>query len=927
MYSAFVRDTIESAKNYYNYAATNKTSRIIVNVTRISQISKDTYALTLAQKLNRPDTVCLSIKSYLIEPEWYAEKGEAYIDPNLFEIIQNDNFIPSVKIKVKPPLSEIFDNLDRSEITIVSDLKFLIKRVENWYADYGEKISLPPEPFVTEDEIYFKGDHAKNKKAKETREQKEAVKTALSKNISYIWGAPGTGKTQYVLADCLLTYIKRGDRVVVLAPTHNAIEQTLSAVIKAMEEQGEDITCIYRLGIPTASFAAKYPMLCERVDHNATLELLRNEIEALNAQIFEQQEADRVTKNYSAFASIYIRIQDTSPQLAEISQSFEKLSAEIAELNDELTEIKISVSDNQNALRLFRQRESAFGFKFKSLFSQKESLEIAEKKQYANKCIDSLNLQKRTLEHRLDDVKRKFSQADDEKRTIINKQTELSENAKDIVIQTFGGFYYKTLSEANIHFQKSAQKAKKVIKDPHIYERLKEKEREYNELSESNAKIMSTKQVFAFTVDYFFSHYKQLTTQDLGIVSHVFLDEAAYCPLIKSGILYSLNAPVTLLGDHMQLMPICEAGKEATNRIETKIFLWEQSAIYFPQVFDNNSSLEALFERFYMIHNADDIKKVKYYSEDNMTTAVLPKTHRFGDNLAHILDQFVYNTKFHGTPNGYTQTYFLHAKRIPSEAGNRLSSGEVEAIRDLIIREKYTDCVVMTPYKKQRDMLQKHIGSLIGAENILTVHASQGREWETVILSVVDSTERDMFFTDSSIPQGLHTINTAISRVKKNLIIVCDTDFWKKKGSSQLIGAIITDPETQDAELPAQGYIKISWTKKTMDMYSMGIKDGRLKAALNEQNSIYSRFISNIKIHENKAPYVSVSISSATDKRQDTYETTLFSCTCKDYRRNLSQNTPCKHIFALALKVKLINSDGTFNRTISIPSTNVDIIE
>ena len=244
MSSNFNRDEIESANTYYKSAERNNKSRIVVNVTGISQVSQDTYTLTLAQKLNRPDAVCIAIKSYLIEPEWYSAPDEAYISSHLFEIIQTDNFIPSIKIKIKPPLSEIFDNLEESEITVVSDLKFLIKNVERWYADYGELISLPSEPFVSEDEIYFKGDHIEDKKHKESREQKEAVKTALSKNISYIWGAPGTGKTQYVLADCLLTYIKRKDKVIVLAPTHNAIVQTLRAVIKTMEEQGEQITCI-----------------------------------------------------------------------------------------------------------------------------------------------------------------------------------------------------------------------------------------------------------------------------------------------------------------------------------------------------------------------------------------------------------------------------------------------------------------------------------------------------------------------------------------------------------------------------------------------------------------------------------------------------------------------------------------------------------
>ena len=218
--------------------------------------------------------------------------------------------------------------------------------------------------------------------------------------------------------------------------------------------------------------------------------------------------------------------------------------------------------------------------------------------------------------------------------------------------------------------------------------------------------------------------------------------------------------------------------------------------------------------------------------------------------------------------------------------------------------------------------MQRSLGKIIGTDNILTVHASQGREWETVILSVVDSSDRDIFFTNSEITQGLHTINTAISRVKKNLVIVCDTDYWKRKGSSQLIGAIITDPYTQNAELPFLETINISWSENMKQFYLAGIKEGKLETAINEQYDLFDRF-DTIKIDKTTAPYAQVSIKS----NPKAYITTLSSCTCKDFSINLNKKVPCKHIFALALKLKLVNTNHTLNPTLSIPSTGVDIIQ
>ncbi len=78
----------------------------------------------------------------------------------------------------------------------------------------------------------------------------------------------------------------------------------------------------------------------------------------------------------------------------------------------------------------------------------------------------------------------------------------------------------------------------------------------------------------------------------------------------------------------------------------------------------------------------------------------------------------------------------------------------------------------------------------------ITVHKSQGREWDTVILSVQDGEDcvRDvpLRFTSSSTATGMKVINTAVSRAKKRLVIVCDRGFWLPK-EEELIGALVSD--------------------------------------------------------------------------------------------------------------------------------------
>ena len=79
---------------------------------------------------------------------------------------------------------------------------------------------------------------------------------------------------------------------------------------------------------------------------------------------------------------------------------------------------------------------------------------------------------------------------------------------------------------------------------------------------------------------------------------------------------------------------------------------------------------------------------------------------------------------------------------------------------------------MLTPYKNQVALIASALKG--EEENVMTIHASQGREWDTVLFSVSDT--HDMFFTNSLIFPRL--LNTAVSRAKRRLILVCDTSFW-----------------------------------------------------------------------------------------------------------------------------------------------------
>ncbi len=95
------------------------------------------------------------------------------------------------------------------------------------------------------------------------------------------------------------------------------------------------------------------------------------------------------------------------------------------------------------------------------------------------------------------------------------------------------------------------------------------------------------------------------------------------------------------------------------------------------------------------------------------------------------------------------------------------------------------DFVILAPYSHQEKLLQDTFPHLKKEQRILTVHKSQGREWDTVFLSICDSTS-EKWFTDSNTQRGKSVLNTAVSRAKKRLIIVCDTHQWIKANGQMI---------------------------------------------------------------------------------------------------------------------------------------------
>ena len=149
-------------------------------------------------------------------------------------------------------------------------------------------------------------------------------------------------------------------------------------------------------------------------------------------------------------------------------------------------------------------------------------------------------------------------------------------------------------------------------------------------------------------------------------------------------------------------------------------------------------------------------------------------SYRFGPLLANVLAEHIYGNDFCGAGDKNFEIIVAHASYRPGPY-NRISLSEAENILHFVGQYEPHNVAILAPYNNQVKLLQQILPRSY-RRSVMTVHRAQGREWDTVILSVTDTHNR--YFTDSRLPIGKQILNTAISRAKHRLILVCDSTIW-----------------------------------------------------------------------------------------------------------------------------------------------------
>ncbi|MGJ7027617.1 AAA domain-containing protein [Petrimonas sp.] len=784
-----IRDiALDSSKAYYEYLEQNDKGIQEVDVFELEYLEgKDTILkLRLSAKLF--DTEAIFFKNL---------RNNKKYDTTSIKVIEYDNDKNILLIKPTEYVKTDFSSLRNTDIKVVSDLKFLVERVKAWYELNGSKLVLPTT--ISKYSKEFQNiEFFKDKNFQPSENQKKSLENIFTNPFSYVWGAPGTGKTQFVLSYAVLHYIKKGDKIAILAPTNNAIEQVLRGVIKMTDKAGVDRKQIIRLGTPSKKFAEAFPEVCEEKGVQKKLAEIDKQIDILERML-----------NFQNQKKVVDEINAIMPEFDKINELSSKIKTEqnlVSEINGQVKKKEIEVRlINENLLNQTQQlnknvaKTNSISHKIVKVFSSKPT--------NTEKTISEIEIKISNSKKDLEYSKYELSEISRKKTAQENIVREIQELAfskiKNLINQTKSfsevNAIISTLTTDNVSNVKAevnsfiTQKNEKLEVDQHLFSEYKSNglldiQSELNNYLALRAKLASSSteerlksvNVVACTLDGYIGRYAE---EKLN-VAHIFLDEAGYANIIKALTLFNHTVPISFLGDHKQLPPVCEINDidiEKDNKFHN-MFLWAQSAIFLDLLFSNTKD----FCRNQYLKNLD-------FNPKNIIRTSLNSTYRFGNNLAQILAKYVYANDFNSNnPEGETKILYVDAKKIEG-LKSRISMNEVSEITKIVAnlkRNGNNDFVILTPYKKQIRLLNNYLPQERNDLKILTVHGSQGREWDTVILSVVDTS--DKWFVDTTIPisKGLNLVNTAVSRAKRNLVVVCDKNYWADQ-KGQLITELI----------------------------------------------------------------------------------------------------------------------------------------
>ena len=719
---------------------------------------------------------------------------------------------------------------------LVIDFKWLVQRCLDWLTKNGSSIS---NPFLLSPRVAVQVQPV-SRHVSLSGEQLDAIKALLSNSAGYVWGPPGTGKTRHVLAETVAHLIQAGNRVLVAAPTNLAVDNALDAVLRL---GCVPVSKILRLGIPSSEFSRNWPECCEERARQCKL----NEMEAraqwitvridsklrsesLDGLILEQKEIAAACSKVAneldeACREMNRQVVAAEERLSSATNGCHRTEREIGERQALHVALKLDhLRDGIGALEMDQMK----------LVSERQSLEkglanigllarvFTRRREELTHILDAAHRRLVEVESTLKNQRQRLDQLEAreaeleseigmlkvELLALVTAQQESELARSHLVTDNFA--LLKRQSHAKTEVDDAGEKLCKMLQEheelmnlgdfPDDFE-IKSLGAELIKIGVEMARItqdLTEKLVLGMTLDGFIG----LTMNQALHFDHILVDEAGYAPLAKILPLLVQGCPISLLGDHRQLPPVYVANKDAISES-----YWGVSALYLEEAFQSGIG--------------DDPQQMVLCSKKDprfqqMHRSQLTTSYRFGPELADLLDRHFYKIGLQSYATTGTNIRWRDCPQLgPFSSPNRKKrENAAEANRIIKAVKSWVEwetsdkgtLAILTPYKNHVILIRASLKDLQSSAQVgnwqarhwedfrqievMTVHQSQGREWDSVFFSASDTGHlggNKPFLADTSCFEGKLVVNTAISRSKKYLRFFFDCQFWKDRAVPSLL--------------------------------------------------------------------------------------------------------------------------------------------
>jgi hypothetical protein len=620
--------------------------------------------------------------------------------------------------------------------------------------------------------------------------------------------------------------VDQNRKVLVLAPTNLAVDNALAAILN----EGVEKDKVARLGVPSEDFIRQFRECCEERAFHHEIRQIKSQIKIREDNITSIEREQCLTK----------QTKEKEGEIDHIRTELEIHNAHLNAIEKCLQDTCFSISntrekwDSLEAQRVAKRRE-ADALSFPDLVAHVRTLEseqvetiahiktletelrhlgffsrmFTRRKHEIGKLIESQNSHLQCVEGTLEAKRNKRDE-------LAPVATELEEEMAALVLscdeaqreiavlqdgQQDSARTQQNLARSILQLQEDLHRAEgQLEKASTELQRLRtlplagltdEVVQVWrSEIRQLEAELLhfkqdlSQKSVLGMTLDGFIG----LTLQKSVNIDQVFVDEAPYAPLAKILPLLKLRCPIAMLGDHLQLPPVCECDNDPTIRA-----YWAKPAIFLEDAFRPGMTSRALC--------ALEEPRFEITQKCTLTTS-----YRFGQSLAALLDEYIYKRiGLKGLAEDDTFIECVNCVPGDGEAANKRenaaeASSIVKYVKELSKRTKEAAKMptigILTPYLYQANLIRRMVKSaswdsvLRDRVEIWNTHKAQGREWDWVLFSVVDTgrlRRNEPWFTDSALPQGRAVLNTTISRAKHHLVVFLDVDYWERRIPESLL--------------------------------------------------------------------------------------------------------------------------------------------